>query len=196
MKMLLAALLLSAAITAARAEPCCGPITPAGQKLISVFDSSGVDHLWIVGHQVDTDTGEPIAGDNRTNSRSTHCSHFVAAISKRLGVPMLRPEQIQERSLASAQGRWLASGGGGWRRLPDVRAAQAAANRGELVVAVKVNPDPNGNGHIAFVRPSAKTAEQLATEGPEATQAGYRNFIDGDLSRGMRLSAAFYAHGL
>ena len=109
---------------------------------------------------------------------------------------MLRPEQIQEKSLATAQGRWLASGGGGWRRLPDARAAQAAANRGELVVAVRVNPEANGNGHIAFVRPSLKTSDELAAEGSEATQAGFHNFTDGKLGRGMTASAAFYAHGL
>ena len=55
---------------------------------------------------------------------------------------------------------------------------------------MKVNLDANGNGHIAFVRPSARTAERLAAEGPEATQAGSRNFIDGNLLPGMRASAA------
>jgi hypothetical protein len=44
----------------ARAEPCCGPITPVGERLARFLDGTGVDHLWIVGYRVNWETGEAI----------------------------------------------------------------------------------------------------------------------------------------
>ena len=40
-----AALLLPAA--PALAQPCCGPVTPNGERLLQRLDASGVDHLWL-----------------------------------------------------------------------------------------------------------------------------------------------------
>jgi hypothetical protein len=44
---------LIAAPFAARAEPCCGPITPERRQLERFLDDSGVDHLWLAGWHID-----------------------------------------------------------------------------------------------------------------------------------------------
>jgi hypothetical protein len=79
--------------------------------------------------------------------------------------------------LANAQKEWLAAQGpeNGWTRLADADAAQAAANRGQLVVASYHNHHDDRPGHIAIVRPGAKTVEQIAAQGPDAIQAGAIN---------------------
>ena len=63
----------------------------------------------------------------------------------------------------------------GWVRLADADQAQAAANRGLLVVASYHNHHDDRPGHIAIVRPGSKTAEQMAAEGPDVIQAGSVN---------------------
>jgi|FEC22Drversion2_1045045.scaffolds.fasta_scaffold01225_6 hypothetical protein len=162
----------------ANAQPCCGPITPNGERLLARLDMSGVDHLWLPHVHVDWETGEP---DNTQHGRpaSTHCSAFVAAFAKQLGIYILRPPAHSPVLLASAQMRWLTADGAaaGWRRLPGMAAAQRSANEGNLVVAVWENPDRHRPGHIALVRPGTPDAERLAVDGPDVTQAGARNSL-------------------
>jgi hypothetical protein len=80
--------------------------------------------------------------------------------------------------LANAQNEWLASAGSasGWRPLQAAAAAQAAANRGFLVVASYHNHRDNKPGHIAIIRPSAKPESAIDSEGPEIIQAGSQNY--------------------
>ena len=65
--------------------------------------------------------------------------------------------------LANAQNEWLGSEGAaqGWRHLKDGQEAEDEANHGELVVASYHNHHDNKPGHIAIVRPSAKSAEAI-----------------------------------
>jgi hypothetical protein len=172
------------AITSARAQSCCGPVTPNGQRLLARLDASGVDHLWLPHKHVNWETGSVV---NEPNGKpaATHCSAFVAALSKQLGVYILRPPEHAQTLLANAQMRWLTFDGAssGWRRLPDAAAAQRSANLGDIVVAAYENPDPHKPGHIAFVRPGTPDAARLAAEGPDVTQAGATNALSMPLKR-------------
>ena len=73
-------------------QPCCGPISPAGQTVARLLDDSGVDHLWLAHQHVNWESGvQDRAADTAGLGRATHCSAYVAAMGKRLGVYMLRP---------------------------------------------------------------------------------------------------------
>jgi hypothetical protein len=181
----LAAAVALAGVAGAQAQPCCGPITPAGERLARFLDGTGVDHRWLAGHHVDWLTGQPTLG---TRAKATHCSAFVAAAAARLDVYVLRPPDHSEDLLANAQLRWLrdAPAGSGWRSLADPVAAQAAANRGDLVVEAFENPNPHRPGHIAIVRPSEQSRTDLDRDGPHETQAGETNALDTVTALGFR----------
>jgi len=156
---------------------CCGPVTPAGEKLRALLDGMDVDHLWQSHVKVNWETGEPRGGTG-----STHCSAFAAAVGERLNIYMLRPPQHGQDFLASAQGRWFESDQAwheGWFKVNSSERAQALANQGNLVVLVYINPDPHTPGHIAIVRPAVKSMQALEKEGPQTTQAGAHNFSSG-----------------
>jgi len=156
---------------------CCGPVTPAGEKLRAFLDGMDVDHLWQSHVKVNWETGEPRGGTG-----STHCSAFAAAVGERLNIYMLRPPAHPQEFLASAQGRWFESDQAwheGWFKVNGAARAQALANQGNLVVLVYINPDPHTPGHIAIVRPAEKSMKALEKEGPQTTQAGAHNFSNG-----------------
>jgi hypothetical protein len=136
-----------------------------------------VENKWIAGQHIYWETGFPTGVPETSPGKHTHCSAFVAAAAKTLGVYILRPPQHGQMLLANAQNEWLAAQGSenGWTRLADADAAQAAANRGQLVVASYHNHHDDRPGHIAIVRPGAKTVEQIAAQGPDAIQAGAIN---------------------
>lgn len=177
--LLLLALACAAARPAFADEPCCGPITPAGQRLGALLDGMNVESLWLAHQHVDWKTGEPDRGPEFTGSRkSTHCSAFAAAVGLRLGVYMLRPPEHGLVLLASAQTEWFNNGGGqaaGWRPVASMQAAQEFANQGKLVVISYANPNPKRPGHIVIVRPSTKSGAQFAAEGPQVIQAATYN---------------------
>ncbi len=171
------------------AEPCCGPITPDGMKLARLLDQSGVDHLWLAAQHIVWDTGEQDPARPGGTMHTTHCSAFAAAMAQRAGIYLLRPPEHGQTLLANAQMAWLDSEAGrqaGWRSVATPAAAQAAANRGELVVAVFQNPDPARPGHIAVLRPSEKTQAQLDADGPQEAQAGAHNWLSTDVAKGFR----------
>lgn len=172
----------------ALAEPCCGPITPDGERLRQFLDDSGVEHLWRAGIHIVWDTGEPDPDRPAGRPAATHCSAFAAAMAKRLDIYVLRPPDHSQTLLANAQMGWLRSHGReyGWRKLASYVEAQEAANRGELVLEAFENPDPQRPGHIAIVRPSLTTRAMLDAQGPEETQAGEINALDIDTAHGFR----------
>ena len=201
--------LLLLAPAQSQAQPCCGSITPPGQRLATLLDATGVDHLWLASHHVAWAAGE--IDQDRPDGReaATHCSAFAAAIAARLGVYVLRPPEHPQELLASAQMRWLRSDGAsrGWRALAGCLEAQRAANRGDLVVEAFENPSPRRPGHIAIVRPSDKTLAELDSDGPQETQAGSANAISTTTAAGFRQhrgawlaggggSMAYYAHAI
>jgi hypothetical protein len=173
--------LLLAAIVApatARADPCCGPITNAGARLVAFLDGTGVDRLWLPRFRVNWETGAAISEWPDDGQSHTHCSAFVASAAKRLGIHILRPPEHSAALLANAQMGWLRgpdAAAEGWQPVPDAIAAQTSANQGNLVLAAFQNPDPDRPGHIAIVRPSDIDADTLLANGPFVTQAGGHN---------------------
>ncbi len=195
------ALLLWIRCLSAAETPCCGPITPAGERLGHFLDGTSVDQLWPSGWHVNWQTGEPDRPEPGGRNAHTHCSAFVAAMTVRLGIYILRPPEHRQQLLANAQMHWLGEEGAasGWRPVDGEQAAQTLANQGILVVASYENPDPHRPGHIAILRPSLKSAAELASDGPQITQAGGHNFISTTLQNGFRArrpSVVYYAHEL
>ena len=187
--------------------PCCGPITPAGERLAVTLDSMNVESLWLAHEHVNWETGEPDRGANDEGpGNHTHCSAFAAAAAKRLGVYLLRPPEHGQVLLANAQSEWLAGEAGakaGWRRISDMREAQHLANQGTLVVVLFQNPDRHVPGHIAIVRPSEKSARALEENGPEIIQAGEHNHTKINVRIGFENhpgawpdGVRYYAHSL
>jgi hypothetical protein len=185
---LLLVLLVACGGTSVRAQPCCGPITAEGQRLAAFLDGTGVDHLWLAGWHVDWRSGQTDRTEPGGPEAKTHCSAFVAAVADRLGVFVLRPPEHPQELLANAQMGWLAQQGRsyGWQPIGDALAAQQRANTGALVVAAFANPDPNRPGHIAVIRPTLKTANELITDGPQETQAGETNALSTTIATGFR----------
>jgi hypothetical protein len=160
---------------------CCGAISPAGQKLLAVLEATNVESLWLAHEHVNWETGEPDKGaDYEGPGKATHCSAFAAAVGKKVGVYMLRPPEHGQILLANAQSAWFHASGGqqnGWREVKTAQEAQTLANAGNLVTIVYENPDPHKAGHIAIVRPAARSERLLEENGPEITQAGEKNYL-------------------
>jgi hypothetical protein len=168
-----------------------GHIDQKGQALKSFYLSLHVDDLWLAGHHVNWETGEP-DDPGATQSIKSHCSAFVAAACERLHYYIIRPPEHSQELLANAQYDWLNSNAGaaaGWRRLDAqgaYRQAQGLANEGKVVVAVVRNPDPHKPGHAALIMPDEKSEEALAADGPEVIMAGQENYVSTSLRNGFR----------
>jgi hypothetical protein len=198
--------LASACMASAGRLARAGDRVPPAARLAAYFDSLQVESLWPAGVHVNWQTGEPDGVPEKMPGKHTHCSAFVAAIAMRLGVYILRPPEHGQILLANAQNEWLATEGAGqgWRPLPDAFTAQAAANAGNLVVASYHNQSDDRPGHIAFVRPSDKSVEAIAVEGPDVIQAGGHNYTRVSLVRGFaghprawtNSEVRYYAHDL
>ncbi len=181
-----------------------GGITPAAQRVFVSIDAMNVEQRWPAGEHVLWQNGMPDGKPEHGNGKHTHCSAFVAAAAKNLGVYILRPPEHGQVLLANAQYDWLASEGAtkGWQPVRDAIEAQARANRGDFVVASYRNHHDDKPGHIAIVRPSEKSDAAIRAEGPEITQAGGTNYRDTNLQRGFaghpsawsNHEVRFYAH--
>ena len=178
------------------------PITPAAEHLAQIIDRLNVEKRWPAGQYVEWESGIP---DGRRPpigpGNHTHCSAFVAAAAKHVGIYILRPPEHGQLLLANAQYDWLAQKGAskGWTHLDDAAAAQRYANEGWFVVATHKNQNAYKPGHIAIVRPSDKDASLLQEEGPQITQAGLTNYRSVSLATGFRAAwtqneIQYYAH--
>ena len=110
-------------------------VTPQAQAVSKVLDTMGVESKWIAGEHVYWETGLPTGVPETSPGKHTHCSAFVAAAAKNLGVYILRPPEHGQKPLANAQNEWLAEEGAarGWVRLADRSSAgrrQSRAARG------------------------------------------------------------------
>jgi hypothetical protein len=199
----------SSVLLAALAFPGAAPaaddaVTLQAQQIFREIDAMGVESKWIAGEHVYWESGLPTGVPETSPGKHTHCSAFVAAAAKKLGIYILRPPEHGQQLLANAQNDWLAEEGSahGWRKLADAREAQAAANRGMLVVASYHNHHDDRPGHIAIIRPGTKTSEQIAAEGPDVTQAGSKNATSISIKAGFAghpaawrdNEIAYYAH--
>ena len=158
-----------------------------GHRLEVFLDSLQVEQLWPAGVHVNWETGQPDGKVETFEGKHTHCSAFVASAAKQLGVYILRPPEHRQALLANAQVDWLRDQGAaqGWTPVPDGYEAQRAANRGFLVVAAYKNHAPDKPGHIAIVRPSGKTRDEILSEGPQIIQAGGHNYASNTLRHGF-----------
>jgi hypothetical protein len=171
-------------------------IAPSAQQLIATIDSLNVEQNWPAGVHVHWESGKPDGKAEAIAGKHTHCSAFVAAAAKRLGIYILRPPEHVQTLLANAQYDWLAAEGArrGWRPVSDAFAAQQAANSGMFVVATYKNHNDDKPGHIAIVRPSDKSREAIRAEGPQVTQAGGTNYRSTSLRQGFAGHPAAWAH--
>jgi hypothetical protein len=171
-------------------------ITSDGARLACMLDHTHVEKLWPAGVHIRWETGEPDGKPETTEGRHTHCSAFVAATAKKLGIYILRPPEHGQVLLANAQYDWLTDQGKlcGWKEIQGGEQAQGFANRGYLVVATYHNHHDNRPGHIAIVRPSNKSAREIEENGPQITQAGGTNYISTTLKRGFSSHLAAWTH--
>ena len=165
-----------------------------GIKLRNFYLSLNVEKLWIGGHHVNWETGEP-DDSNATHDTKTHCSAFAAAACERMNIYILRPPQHKQGLLANAQFDWLKTDEAykdGWRQIISsdeykiYDSAQAYADRGYVVVAVFQNPDTHKPGHAALIMPDERTFEKIKEEGPEVIQAGQHNYAGASLIIGFK----------
>src|SRR5438445_3542081 len=159
MKRVMQGLMLSLLISGSpqvRAED----IAPQARQNFAAIDALDVEHHWPAGVHVHWQSGEPDGKPESATGKHTHCSAFVAAAAKHLGIYILRPPEHAHTLLPNAQFDWLAGGEGasrGWRPLRDAAEAQAQANRGLFVIAAYKNRRDDKPGHIAIVRPGTKS---------------------------------------
>ena len=193
--------LLSGSACRAADEP-----SPLARRVIATVDALDVEAHWPAGKHVHWESGVPDGKLETGTGKHTHCSAFVAAAAKKLGIYILRPPEHPQILLANAQYEWLMVAGAqqGWRPLHDALDAQAYANRGFFVVAAYRNHHDDRPGHIAIVRPGNKSAAMIRREGPDITQAGSINYRDTSLQHGFAGHPAawgkgevrFYAHAV
>ena len=180
-------LLSSGLVPAARsAGGTSAAISPAAAQLAATLDRMDVDHHWLPGMTIEWRSGKTLHPATEKGVH-THCSAFVAAACEALGAPMLSPPP--QAHLANRQQDWLLGEGRqlGWT---EVHAAQAQqyANQGKVAVVSFKNTSSqyhSGHGHIAMIRPAAKSPATLAAEGPQICQAGGHNFHSGPLTQGF-----------
>ena len=165
-------------------------IDSSGYKLKEFYLSLNVSNLWLAGHRINWETGEPDTS-NTTTETKTHCSAFVASACKRLGIYILRPPEHGQVLLSNAQYEWLFTNEAqedGWKHIDgdDFKSAQQYANSGSVVVAVYKNPNKKKAGHIALVMPAETDNNILNEEGPNIIQAGIENSDSINLREGFK----------
>jgi hypothetical protein len=169
-------------------------VSPAGEWLAKSLDKLDVTHHWLRGTEhIAWRSGVPLLEEHGKKltplaKDETHCSAFAAAAADQLGIYLLHPPEHSHVLLANAQHDWLPSAAGvkaGWRAVDNAVDAQRLANAGELVLAVFKNPDPTLAGHIAIIRPAAKSVAAILAKGPRIMQAGFNNYTSADLASGF-----------
>ncbi len=165
-----------------------------GIKLRNFYLGLNVEKLWIGGHHVNWETGEP-DDSNATHDVKTHCSAFTAAACERMNIYILRPPQHKQGLLANAQYDWLKTDEAykaGWRPISGndefavYNSAQEYADKGYVVAAVFQNPDKHKPGHAALIMPDERTIGKIKEEGPEVIQAGQHNYAGASLIVGFK----------
>jgi hypothetical protein len=172
------------------ADVCCGPVNPKALTNEAIFDTMNVEQKWQNGVHINWETGETDRPpDYQGPDKKSHCSAFAAALAKKFSIYLLHPPEHPQQLLATAQAHWLLdkkSADFGWKRLKDMKEAQTMANQGAFVIAVYPSPHKKKAGHIAVLRSSKKSTEDLLKEGPQIIQAGTNNYQSTDLKNGFR----------
>jgi hypothetical protein len=165
-----------------------GQISAKGDSLARRLDEMDVEHHWIAGEHINWRTGDPDGKPVTGDGLHTHCSAFAASFCHKMGVYLLHPPEHPQKFLANAQYDWLLNEGKekGWTEVKDAKEAQHLANQGVLVVAAYKNHKDDKPGHIAVVRPDAKSDRAIRNEGPQVTQAGKNNHNSISLKEGFK----------
>ena len=180
-------------------------MSETAKKILEIINSLNVERKWQKGSIINCKTGETLLEetekyDSPKLKRLSHCSCFVYAASKALGLPnkslLPHPEGDKEfiPALLNKQAEWLETEGvkNGWSYIKTANRddgfvqAQKFANQGHFVVSVYKNANPKRAGHIAVVIPSSKDVEKIKLEGPDIAQAGTSNFSSGSLKKGFK----------
>jgi hypothetical protein len=188
---------LAPAASASISVEAFGFISPQGCALSAFLDSLKVEEYWANGVSVNWLTGSSgtPGGANMTAGTASHCSAFAAAVADLLGVYILRPPAASDLGLANNQSVWLATNQAGWT-LQNMTNAQSLANLGNLVVASYYDSIPNASGHIAVLRPSARSISDVLVFGPEECQSGITNYNDTDVSTGFDQHSGAFPDGI
>lgn len=168
------------------------PPDSSGLKLRSFYQGLRVESLWLPGHHINWETGQP-DDPNATTEIKTHCSAFAAAAAYKQDIYMLRPPQHSQELLSNAQYKWFkttAAKDAGWLPITGSKVfadAQNLANKGFMVTAVFGSADASKPGHIALVMPQAIPVDSvLANNGPRIIMAGQVNYTNTTLRWGFR----------
>jgi len=103
-------LLAALAISHLCATTCVAEeISPPAQHMIAAIDALNVEQHWPAGQHVHWQSGVPDGKPETGIGKHTHCSAFVAAAAKQLGIYILRPPEHAQILLANAQFEWLAN---------------------------------------------------------------------------------------
>ena len=188
---------LAPAASASISVGAFGFISPRGCALSAFLDSLKVEEYWAHGVSVNWLTGSSSTpgGANMTLGKASHCSAFAAAVADLLGVYILRPPAVSDLGLANKQSVWLATNQDGWTP-QNMTNAQSLANLGNLVVASYYDSAPNASGHIAVLRPSARSIADILALGPEECQSGMHNYNDTNVSTGFDQHAGAFPDGI
>ena len=169
-------------------------IAPAGAEVAKRIDALDVAHHWLSGQRIDWKTGN---FSSESTQHATHCSAFAAAACDLFNVYLLRPPEHGQTLLANAQQDWLETKGAalGWKPVATPEVAQHLANEGWLVLATYKSADPKKAGHVAVIRPSEKSEEDIQKEGPQETQAGRYNYVSTSVQKGFAAHPGAFEQG-
>jgi hypothetical protein len=165
-----------------------GPVEKYGKLLDTFLEQLHIEQYWVAGKKINWKTGVPVVPEVELPNDRSFCSAFVAAVCLRLGIYIPRPPQYSLEFLAMTQNIWLKKHGyeEGWFYVESGMDAQELANMGFLVVASYRQEPPGKRGHIAIVRPSTKSSQLIAQEGPDIIQAGKINYSLTSISIGFQ----------
>jgi len=146
-------------------------------------------------------SSNPRYRQNRKGQGETYCNIFVWDVTRSMGAEIPHWVDANGDSVDVGRGReldanesirWLERHGQshGWS-VVSAEKAQSLANQGYPVVATFYNPDTEGIGHVAMVRPS----EFFTQYGPAIAQAGASNFNVGSVKQGFGdRNVVYYYH--
>ena len=170
-------------------------------RLEEILLTYNFDFGWAPGYNVNCETGGAM-GDKSTTVKTSHCSCFIYALCKEIGLYIPSPPEYKQFHLADRQLEWISSGDGiknGWvdigKHVPDnYIIAQKKANDGYLVI-VGVTQDDGVNGHIGVVRPYRNIDfDIISSRGPIVMASSSPNTVASYLDDEFRFNQPGFAH--
>ena len=170
-------------------------------RLEEILLTYNLDSGWSPGYNVNCETGKGTPNKS-TTVKTSHCSCFIYAVCKELGLYIPSPPEYKQFHLADRQLDWISSENGmrnGWvdigKSVPDnYIAAQKKANDGYIVIA-GVTQDDRVNGHIGIVRPYRNVDFGIiSSRGPIIIASSSPNTIASYLDDEFKLDQRDFGH--